>query len=104
MGRQADDDPLSLALQPPPNETPDQRESRLQAEAIARRISNDIDEELKQEKAALKKRPPVKVLLLGQSESGAYLVLACENISVLMSAYIGKSTTLKSKCYNRKHN
>ncbi|CAL1698353.1 unnamed protein product [Somion occarium] len=70
MGRQADEDPLSLAIQPPPNETPEQRDSRLQAEALARRISNDIDEELKAEKAALKKKPPVKVLLLGQSESG----------------------------------
>lgn len=72
MGRQADEDPLSLAIQPPPNETPEQRDSRLQAEALARRISNDIDEELKAEKAALKKKPPVKVLLLGQSESGKF--------------------------------
>ncbi|KAL4254709.1 P-loop containing nucleoside triphosphate hydrolase [Abortiporus biennis] len=69
MGR-VDDDPLTLALAPPPNETPDQKEARLRAEAEARKISEEIDERLKAEKAALKKKPPVKVLLLGQSESG----------------------------------
>ncbi len=64
-------DPLSAALEPPPNETPAERWAREQAEAHARRISEQIDDQIKAERLALKKRkPPIKVLLLGQSESG----------------------------------
>ncbi|KAI0780157.1 G-alpha-domain-containing protein [Fomes fomentarius] len=64
-------DPLSVALEPPPNETPAERWAREQEEALARRISDQIDDQIKAEKIALKKRkPPIKVLLLGQSESG----------------------------------
>lgn len=66
-----DDDPLTAALAPPPNETAEQKEAREAAEAEARRISEEIDEQLKAERAAQKKKKaPVKVLLLGQSESG----------------------------------
>lgn len=65
-----DDDPLTLALAPPPNETEAQREARLKAETEARRVSDRIDEQLKAERAALRRKKPVKVLLLGQSESG----------------------------------
>ena len=64
-------DPLSVALEPPPNETPDERWAREQAEAQARRISEQIDDQIKAERLAMKKRKaPIKVLLLGQSESG----------------------------------
>ncbi|KAI0077025.1 G-protein alpha subunit [Panus rudis PR-1116 ss-1] len=69
MGRTVDVDPLTLAIQPPPDETPEQREARLAAEAHARRVSEEIDEKLKAERASMRKKPPVKVLLLGQSES-----------------------------------
>ncbi|KIK66216.1 hypothetical protein GYMLUDRAFT_928059 [Collybiopsis luxurians FD-317 M1] len=66
-----DVDPLALALAPPPNETPEERAEREIAEAEAVRISNEIDEQLKREKdAERKKKRPVKLLLLGQSESG----------------------------------
>ncbi|RPD63398.1 G-protein alpha subunit [Lentinus tigrinus ALCF2SS1-7] len=68
--RSVDEDPLSRLLAPPPNETAEERETRLQLEAEARQISDRIDEQLKAERAALKKNRPVKVLLLGQSESG----------------------------------
>ncbi|KZT64204.1 G-alpha-domain-containing protein [Daedalea quercina L-15889] len=72
MGAPPDDDPLALAIAPPPNETVEQREARLSSEAEARRISEKIDEQLRTEKAAQRKRrsQTVKVLLLGQSESG----------------------------------
>lgn len=67
-----DDDPLTAALAPPPDETAEQRELREAAEAEARRVSDEIDEQLRNERMALKKKKaPVKVLLLGQSESGA---------------------------------
>ena len=66
------DDPLTRAMAPPPGETPAARDARLAAEAEARRVSNEIDEALSRERAALKKRKVMKMLLLGQSESGAW--------------------------------
>ncbi|KAI0768681.1 G-alpha-domain-containing protein [Trametes elegans] len=64
-------DPLAIAIAPPPNETPAERWARDQREAHARRISEQIDDQIRAEKQALKKRkPPMKLLLLGQSESG----------------------------------
>ncbi|KAH9477257.1 Guanine nucleotide-binding protein alpha-4 subunit [Psilocybe cubensis] len=66
------DDPLSTLLLPPPNETPLERTARLEAEAAARRVSEMIDEELKVERMERRRRERgvVRVLLLGQSESG----------------------------------
>lgn len=85
------DDPLSIALRPSPSETESDRQVRLQREAEARRISEQIDEELRNEREKLKKyKSDVKVpfiihvcvicsasnpvlsqlLLLGQAESG----------------------------------
>lgn len=62
-----EDDPLSRVLAPPPNETPEDREARLLAEAEAKRISDAIDEELQQQLRAEKKGPrPIKILLLGE--------------------------------------
>ncbi|KAG6377714.1 guanine nucleotide binding protein, alpha subunit [Boletus reticuloceps] len=71
MGRSGSDDPFALILAPPRDETPEAKEARERAEAEARRVSDDIDEQLRQERIASKKmKKPVKVLLLGQSESG----------------------------------
>ena len=68
-----DYDPLAAAIAPPQDETPDARAARLRTEAEARRISDEIDEQLKQERASRRRqRPCVKVLLLGQSESGMF--------------------------------
>ena len=73
MGRSLEDiDPLAAACAPPPNETPQEKDARERREAEARRVSEEIDEQIRIEKAARKKKKPVKVLLLGQSESGAY--------------------------------
>lgn len=66
------DDPLTRALAPPPGETPEERDVRLSAEAEARRVSDQIDEALNRERVALKKKKVMKMLLLGQSESGMY--------------------------------
>lgn len=71
MGRSLEEDPLTLAIAPPSNETPEERQAREAAEREARRISDEIDEQLNKERVALKRRKrPIKVLLLGQSESG----------------------------------
>lgn len=65
-------DPFYVFLRPPPGETPEQRVDRERKEAEARKVNDEIDEMLRAEKSAMKKRKkPVKVLLLGQSESGA---------------------------------
>ncbi|KAI0336827.1 G-alpha-domain-containing protein [Cubamyces sp. BRFM 1775] len=58
-------DPLAHVMAPPPNETEEQREARLAAEAEAKRISDAIDEELQRQAKAEKRGPkPVKILLL----------------------------------------
>lgn len=70
-------DPFTLLLAPPANETPAQRRARRQAEEDARKESLRIDEILKTDKVLLKKRKNVvKVLLLGQSESGGCMAIA----------------------------
>jgi hypothetical protein len=75
-------DPLAAALLPPPNESPVQREMRLKAETEAKKVSEGIDEMIRQERYERKKsKAEVNVLLLGQSESG-------------------KSTTLKREYYH----
>ena len=62
-----DGDPLAYVLAPPPNETEEQRQIRLAAEAEAKRISDAIDEELQRQAKAEKRGPkPVKILLLGE--------------------------------------
>lgn len=67
------DDPLTYALEPPPNETVEEKNAREAKEAEAKRVSDLIDESIKNDRAAMKKeKEVVKVLLLGQSESGKY--------------------------------
>lgn len=66
-----DDDPLSRAIAPPPNETQEEKDARIAAEAEAQRRSDAIDEEINRQRIAEKKSPKfIRVLLLGQSESG----------------------------------
>lgn len=65
------DDPFSQYTKPPPHETDDEKSTRLRREAEEKRVNDEIDEYIKAEKAALKKRKTeIKLLLLGQSESG----------------------------------
>ncbi|KAJ7479363.1 G-protein alpha subunit, partial [Mycena galericulata] len=70
-------DPFSLALQPPEDETPAARQARLESEQEQKRVSDQIDDDLRKERAEKKKRAKreVRVLLLGQSESGKSTVL-----------------------------
>ncbi|KIM35946.1 hypothetical protein M413DRAFT_449483 [Hebeloma cylindrosporum] len=66
-----DQDPFAIFHAPPPNETAGERAARIEKEAEEKRISDQIDEQLKAERLALKKQKyVVRVLLLGQSESG----------------------------------
>ncbi|KAF9036239.1 guanine nucleotide binding protein, alpha subunit [Panaeolus papilionaceus] len=65
------DDPITIAMKPPSTETDEERAVRQAAESEAKKISEQIDEELREERERLKKRKgDVKLLLLGQAESG----------------------------------
>lgn len=74
----SDPDPLLAAMQPPPNETPAARAARLRAEQDAQRVSDGIDAMLLNERTERRKRREIKVLLLGQSESGKSTTLKRE--------------------------
>ena len=50
------DDPITAALKPPPSETESERNVRLQFEAEAKRVSEQIDEDLREERERLKKK------------------------------------------------
>ncbi|KAI0635765.1 G-protein alpha subunit [Trametes polyzona] len=66
-----DGDPFSALLRPPASETEHERIARLQREADAKRISDSIDEEIKADRERLRKsRQDIRLLLLGQAESG----------------------------------
>ncbi|KAJ7601881.1 guanine nucleotide-binding protein alpha subunit [Mycena polygramma] len=68
-------DPFSFP--PPANESPAERQQRLALEQEMKRHSDQIDDDLHKERAERKKRSKreVKLLLLGQSESGKSTVL-----------------------------
>lgn len=68
--RSPTDDPLAYVFAPPPNESPHEKEDRLRVELEAKKRSDAIDEEINRQRAARKSGRPVKILLLGQSESG----------------------------------
>lgn len=65
-------DPFYELMQAPPGETPAQKTARLKRELDAQRVSDGIDEEIKQERAMEKKKKKniIKLLFLGQAESG----------------------------------
>lgn len=50
------DDPITAAMKPPSSETEVERTRRLEAEAHAKRVSEQIDEDLREERERLKKK------------------------------------------------
>ncbi|CAK5278367.1 unnamed protein product [Mycena citricolor] len=65
------DDPFYELMRPPPDETPAQMTARIKREADAQRISDNIDEDIKRDRNAQRKaRKELRILLLGQGESG----------------------------------
>lgn len=96
-----DFDPLDEVLRPPIDETEQDRVIRQAQEAEARRVSQAIDDSIRAEKQAQKKKGIVRLLLLGQSESGMSDVV---NIIYVHSdnGLVGKSTTLR-RAYEQLH-
>ena len=69
----SDEDPFAIFHAPPPNESPEDRVARELKESEAKRVSDEIDEQLKAERLANKaQKNIVQVLLLGQAESGEH--------------------------------
>ena len=61
------DDPLARALQPPADESPDERAAREQKQREATRISHEIDEDIQESRKAFERRKKaIKILLLGE--------------------------------------
>ena len=77
--RRSISDPLSVALQPPPNESQAEREGRLRQENEAKKRSDNIDKMLRDTERRNRKKKTIKVLLLGQSESGKSTTLKRES-------------------------
>ena len=95
-----DDDPFAAMLAPPPNETTSERASRLAREADAKRVNDEIEAQLKLDRMSFKKqKDTVRILLLGQSESGAFWNIFLQ--AVVLMRLQGKSTTLKSAFWFR---
>jgi guanine nucleotide-binding protein subunit alpha len=69
--RTDDHDPLAIALSPPHDESPEAKAIRISREEEALRVSQAIDESIRIERQTNKKNKIVRILLLGQSESGA---------------------------------
>ena len=76
MGNAAgQNDPFIELMRPPPDETPAQMMARRKREQDAERVSDRIDEQIKRDRMQSKKeREVLKVLLLGQAESGEYRI------------------------------
>ena len=94
------DDPFDEVLRPPPNETPEQSQLRLSRESEAKRVSMVIDADIKAERQARRKKRIVRLLLLGQSESGEYhpfVLFVTFSVDKRWLACTGKSTTLRRK-------
>ncbi|KAJ7251961.1 hypothetical protein C8J57DRAFT_1665540 [Mycena rebaudengoi] len=59
------------SITPPHNESVEERERRFSEERAAKQVSDRIDEQINKDRQQRKKEGnPVKILLLGQSESG----------------------------------
>jgi guanine nucleotide-binding protein subunit alpha len=64
-------DPFYDFMKPPEAETETQKTARLKGEAEAQRRNDAIEDQIKEDRARIQRdREIVKVLLLGQSESG----------------------------------
>ncbi|KAF9261998.1 G-alpha-domain-containing protein [Marasmius fiardii PR-910] len=98
--RSFEEDPLTRAILPPLNESPEARQARERAEAEAKRINDEIDEQLKKERDNEKRRKkPVKLLLLGQSESGKTATLKNFQLTYSKKEWVQERSAWKMVIY-----
>ncbi|QRW22455.1 G-protein alpha subunit [Rhizoctonia solani] len=87
------EDPLTLAMAPPPNETPDQKSRRLREEAEAKRVSDAIDEEIKEARARDRKRKA------SESESGKSTTLKQFQLMYSPNAFHSERSSWRAVIY-----
>ena len=91
-------DPLARALLPPADESPAARDARVRQEQEAKKRSEEIDEQIRQDRAAMKRqKQAVKVLLLGQSESGKSTTLK-RMFALLFSFFLSCFSLFVARC------
>ena len=90
------DDPITAAMKPSPTETDAERHTRLLFEAEAKRVSEQIDEDLREERERLKKKKgDVKVRILVSSYLHIINIDIDSQLLLLGQAESGKSTLQK---------
>ena len=91
-------DTFSSFTSPPPNESPSDRAARLSRETEARRVSNSIDEGIREERAVIRRREKevIKVLLLGQAESGKSTTLKNFRMKYAKEAWRAERTSWRA--------
>jgi guanine nucleotide-binding protein subunit alpha len=87
-------DPLHVFLLPPPGETPEERILREEREVEEQRKNDLIEEDIKRQKAGLKKL--VRVLLLGQAESGKSTTLKNFRVKYAYEEWVRERTGWRS--------
>ncbi|KAJ8597202.1 G-protein alpha subunit [Rhizopogon salebrosus TDB-379] len=91
------DDAWSNIFKPPPNETAEEKRERLVHQQEAQRVSREIDESILESKKLLeKKKKAVKVLLLGQAESGKSTMLRNFQLAFCPTYFHGESLIWKT--------
>ncbi|OAX37975.1 G-alpha-domain-containing protein [Rhizopogon vinicolor AM-OR11-026] len=91
------DDAWSNIFKPPPNETTEEKRERLVRQQEAQRVSHEIDEGILESKKALeKKKKAVKVLLLGQAESGKSTMLRNFQLAFCPTYFHGEALIWKT--------
>ncbi|KAG1771924.1 guanine nucleotide binding protein, alpha subunit, partial [Suillus placidus] len=91
------DDAWSNIFKPPPNETAEEKCERIAHQQEAQRVSQDIDEGILESKKLLdKKKKAIKVLLLGQAESGKSTMLQNFQLAFCPTYFHGEALIWKT--------
>lgn len=99
--RSFSDDPFAIMTRPPPDETPEAKQARLEQEAEAKDRSDRIDEQIDRDREAMQKAQPYqrKILLLGQAESGKTTTLKQFQLMQSASAFSAQLNSYRALIY-----
>ncbi|QRW15204.1 G-protein alpha subunit [Ceratobasidium sp. AG-Ba] len=99
--RSLSDDPFAIMMRPPPDETPQAKQARLEQEAQAKERSERIDEQIKRDREAMQQAQPYqrKLLLLGQAESGKTTTLKQFQLMQSASAFSAQRNSYRALIY-----